>query len=66
MATLAFAYVQESELSTETGRIYATMHERYYQLSHGHPGFSPDDRWVIFSSDMEKCNNGYIADVVSL
>jgi len=31
---VAFAYCQETALSTETGRIYATMHERYYQFPH--------------------------------
>ena len=31
---VAFAYCQETALSTETGRIYATMHERYYQHPH--------------------------------
>ena len=31
---LAFAYCQETALSTETGRIYATMHERDYQHPH--------------------------------
>jgi oligogalacturonide lyase len=31
---VAFAYCQETVLSTETGRIYATMHERYYQHPH--------------------------------
>jgi oligogalacturonide lyase len=31
---VAFAYCQETALSTETGKIYATMHERYYQHPH--------------------------------
>jgi len=31
---VAFAYCQETALSTETGRIYSTMHERYYQFPH--------------------------------
>ena len=31
---VAFAYGQKRELSTETGRIYSTMHERYYQHPH--------------------------------
>lgn len=36
------------------------------QASHGHPSFSPDDRWVIYNSDAEKCDNVYMADVQSL
>lgn len=36
------------------------------QASHGHPSFSPDDRWVIYNSDAEKSDNVYIADVQSL
>ena len=36
------------------------------QNSHGHPSFSPDDRWVIYSSDAEKCNNVYMAEVSSI
>jgi oligogalacturonide lyase len=31
---VAFAYCQETAQSTETGRIYSTMHERYYQHPH--------------------------------
>jgi oligogalacturonide lyase len=36
------------------------------QNSHGHPSFSPDDRWVIYNSDAEKSDNVYMADVQSL
>lgn len=36
------------------------------QASHGHPSFSPDDRWVIYNSDVEKCDNVYMADVQSI
>jgi oligogalacturonide lyase len=36
------------------------------QASHGHPSFSPDDKWVIFSSDAEKSNNVYMAEVGSI
>jgi len=36
------------------------------QNSHGHPSFSPDDRWVIYNSDVEKADNVYIADVQSI
>jgi len=36
------------------------------QASHGHPSFSPDDRWVIYNSDVEKSDNVYMADVQSL
>lgn len=36
------------------------------QASHGHPSFSPDDRWVIYNSDAEKADNVYMADVQSL
>ncbi len=36
------------------------------QNSHGHPSFSPDDRWVIYNSDAEKADNVYMADVQSL
>jgi len=36
------------------------------QNSHGHPSFSPDDRWVVYNSDAEKCDNVYMADVQSL
>jgi oligogalacturonide lyase len=36
------------------------------QASHGHPSFSPDDRWVIFNSDAGKCDNVYMADVQSI
>ena len=32
------------------------------QASHGHPSFSPDDRWVVYNSDVEKCDNVYMAD----
>ncbi len=36
------------------------------QASHGHPSFSPDDRWVVYNSDVEKTDNVYMADVQSL
>jgi oligogalacturonide lyase len=36
------------------------------QASHGHPSFSPDDRWVVYNSDVEKADNVYMADVESL
>jgi oligogalacturonide lyase len=36
------------------------------QNSHGHPSFSPDDRWVVYNSDVEKSDNVYVADVQSL
>jgi oligogalacturonide lyase len=36
------------------------------QASHGHPSFSPDDRWVIYNSDEGKCDNVYVADVQSI
>ena len=36
------------------------------QNSHGHPSFSPDDRWVIYNSDAEKSDNVYMADVQSI
>jgi len=36
------------------------------QASHGHPSFSPDDRWVVYNSDAEKSDNVYMADVQSL
>jgi len=36
------------------------------QNSHGHPSFSPDDRWVIYNSDAEKADNVYMADVQSI
>ncbi len=36
------------------------------QNSHGHPSFSPDDRWVVYNSDAEKSDNVYLADVQSL
>jgi oligogalacturonide lyase len=36
------------------------------QASHGHPCFSPDDRWVIYNSDAGKCDNVYMADVQSI
>ena len=36
------------------------------QASHGHPSFSPDNKWVIYSSDAEKSNNVYMADVESI
>jgi oligogalacturonide lyase len=36
------------------------------QASHGHPSFSPDDRWVIYNSDVEKADNVYMADVQSI
>ena len=31
---IAFSYVEQTNLSTQTGRIYSTMHERYYQFPH--------------------------------
>jgi oligogalacturonide lyase len=34
--------------------------------SHPHASFSPDDRWVIYNSDVEKCHNIYMADVHSI
>jgi oligogalacturonide lyase len=36
------------------------------QASHGHPSFSPDDKWVIYNSDAEKADNVYMADVESV
>lgn len=36
------------------------------QNSHGHPSFSPDDRWVLYNSDAEKADNVYMADVQSV
>jgi oligogalacturonide lyase len=36
------------------------------QESHGHPSFSPDDRWVVYNSDAERCHNVYLADVQSI
>ena len=36
------------------------------QASHGHPSFSPDDRWVIYNSDAGQCDNVYMADVQSI
>jgi oligogalacturonide lyase len=36
------------------------------QASHGHPSFSPDDRWVLYNSDAGKCDNVYMADVQSI
>jgi len=36
------------------------------QASHGHPSFSPDDRWVVYNSDAEKCDNVYMADTQSV
>ena len=36
------------------------------QASHGHPSFSPDDRWVIYNSDAEKSDNVYMAEVGSV
>ena len=36
------------------------------QSSHCHPSFSPDDKWVIYSSDAEKSNNVYMAEVNSI
>jgi oligogalacturonide lyase len=35
------------------------------QASHGHPSFSPDDKWVVFNSDVEKSDNVYMAEVGS-
>ena len=34
------------------------------QHSHPHPIFTPDDKWVIFSSNREGCCNVYMAPVV--
>jgi Tol biopolymer transport system component len=28
--------------------------------------FSPDDRWVVYNSDVEKSDNVYLADVHSI
>jgi oligogalacturonide lyase len=36
------------------------------QESHPHPVFSPDDRWVMYNSDIDKRYNVYLADVTSL
>ena len=36
------------------------------QSSHGHPSFSPDDRWVIYNSDAGGSDNIYMADVQSI
>lgn len=36
------------------------------QPSHPHPIFSPDDRWVLFTSDAGGACNVYMADVTSL
>ncbi len=36
------------------------------QASHGHPSFSPDDKWVIYNSDAEKSDNVYMAEVGSV
>lgn len=36
------------------------------QSSHGHPSFSPDDRWVLYNSDAEKADNVYMVDVQSI
>lgn len=36
------------------------------QQSHPHPIFSPDDRWVLFTSDRGGSCNVYMADVTSL
>ena len=36
------------------------------QGSHGHPSFSPDDRWVVFNSDAQRSNNVYMAEVGSV
>ncbi|MCX8037706.1 MAG: oligogalacturonate lyase family protein [Candidatus Sumerlaeia bacterium] len=36
------------------------------QASHGHPSFSPDDKWVIYNSDVEKSDNVYMAEVGSV
>jgi oligogalacturonide lyase len=35
------------------------------QLSHPHPTFSPDDRFVVFSSDRGGANGAYVADLTS-
>jgi len=36
------------------------------QASHGHPSFSPDDRWVVYNSDVEKSDNVYLVDTHSI
>jgi oligogalacturonide lyase len=36
------------------------------EAAHPHASFSPDDRWVIYNSDVEKCHNIYMADVHSI
>jgi oligogalacturonide lyase len=36
------------------------------QESHPHPVFSPDDRWVLYNSDVEKRYNVYMADTQSI
>jgi oligogalacturonide lyase len=36
------------------------------QESHPHPVFSPDDRWVMYNSDIEKKYNVYLADTHSI
>ena len=36
------------------------------QIGHPHPIFSPDDRWVLFSSDAGGKCNVYMADVTSI
>ena len=36
------------------------------QESHPHPVFSPDDRYVMYNSDIEKRYNVYLADVTSI
>jgi Tol biopolymer transport system component len=36
------------------------------QHSHGHPVFSPDDRWVLFNSRIGERDNIFMADVESI
>lgn len=36
------------------------------QISHPHPIFSPDDRWVLYTSDAGGACNVYMADVTSI
>lgn len=36
------------------------------QASHGHPSFSPDDKWVLYNSDEGKCDNVYMVEVGSI
>jgi hypothetical protein len=46
---VAFAYIEETAQSTETGRIYSTMHERFYQ--HPHSVVRPGIKTPINLSD---------------